>query len=85
MLESLFKQSLKADVYRCSSKYLFLKTLQIPQESTCAGVFFDKVAGSQNCNFIKRDYNTGFFWSARLPGIAENAGNHGIFFFLFII
>ena len=28
-------------------KYVFLKILQISQENTCFGVFFNKVAGSQ--------------------------------------
>ena len=28
--------------------------MQILQESTCVGVFFNKVTGPQNCNFIKK-------------------------------
>ena len=56
MLDSLFKQSLEVDIHRCYSK-----KLQISQESTCVRVFFNKVAGPQNCNFIKRDSNTGYF------------------------
>ena len=31
----------------------FFSISQISQESTCVGVFFNKVAGPQNCNFIK--------------------------------
>ena len=46
--EPFFKQSLDADIRRCSSKQLFLKTLQMSQESPCVGVFFNKVAGPQN-------------------------------------
>ena len=53
MLESLFKYSLEADIHRCSSKSLFLKSSQILQESICVAVFFSKVEGPQNCNVIK--------------------------------
>ena len=28
--------------------------MQISQESTCVGVFFNEIAGPQNCNFIKK-------------------------------
>ena len=35
-------------------KIIVLKKFQNSQESTCAGVFFNKVAGPQNCNFIKK-------------------------------
>ena len=28
--------------------------MQVSQESTCAGVFFNKVTDPQNCNFIKK-------------------------------
>ena len=45
VLESLFKSSLEVDVHRCSSKQLFLKGLQISQETTFIGIFFNKVAG----------------------------------------
>ena len=41
-------------VHRCSSKELFLKISQILQESIFVRVFFNKVAGLQNCNFIKK-------------------------------
>ena len=61
MLESLFKYSLEEDLQRCSSKQLFLKSLQISQGSTCTGVFFIKVAGPQNCNFIKKRHQYRFF------------------------
>ena len=33
---------------------MFLTCLQISQESTCIGVFFKKVAGPQNFNFVKK-------------------------------
>ena len=36
-----------------SLKLIVLKSLQISQESTCFGVFFNKVRGPQNYNFIK--------------------------------
>ena len=39
---------------RCFSKWLLLKILQISQESTWVGVFFNNVADPQNCNFIKK-------------------------------
>ena len=61
MLESLFKYSLEEDLQRCSSKQLFLKSLQISQGGTCVGVFFIKVAGPQNCNFIKKRLQCRFF------------------------
>ena len=34
--------------------------MQISQESTCVGVFFNKVAGLQNCTLLKRVSTTGF-------------------------
>ena len=34
---------------------------QYPQENSCVGVFFDKVAGLQDCNFIKKRLQTGAF------------------------
>ena len=40
---------------------LFLKSLQTSQESTCVGVFFNKVAGPQNCKFIKKRLHHRFF------------------------
>ena len=39
----------------------FLKKLQISQESTCVGVFFNKVAGPQNYNFVKQRLHHRFF------------------------
>ena len=43
-----------------------LKISQTLQENTCAGVFFNKVAGLQSASFIKRDCNTSaFLWSLR--------------------
>ena len=53
--ESFLKKSLEADIHRCSSKQLFLKSLPILQEITCVAVFFNKVARPQNCNFNKKD------------------------------
>ena len=35
--------------------------MQISQESTCVEVFFNKIAGSQNCNFIKRRLQHRYF------------------------
>ena len=35
--------------------------MQISQESTCVGVFFNKVVGPQNCNFIKKSLQHRFF------------------------
>ena len=35
-------------------KLPFFKNLQYLQENTCAGVFFNKVAGCKACNFIKK-------------------------------
>ena len=54
VLESLFKESLEADVHRCSSQELFLKSLHSSQKRTCTEVFFSNVAGPQNCNFIQK-------------------------------
>ena len=49
---SLFlKRNLEVDIHRCSSK-----KLQISQESICVGLFFNKVASPQNCNFIKKRF-----------------------------
>ena len=49
-----FKISLEAAINKYSSKQLFLKILQLSQESISVGGFFNKVAGPQNCNFIKK-------------------------------
>ena len=49
---------------RCSVKKCVLKVSQTSQENTCAGDFFNKVAGFQPANFLKRDSNTSSFqWS----------------------
>ena len=40
---------------------MFLKSLQISQETTCVGVFFNKVTGPQNCNFVKKRLHHRFF------------------------
>ena len=37
------------------------QVLQISQESNCVGVFFNKVAGLQKCNFIKKSLQHSFF------------------------
>ena len=37
------------------------QVLQISQESNCVGVFFNKVAGLQKCNFIKKRLQHSFF------------------------
>ena len=37
--------------------------MQISQENTCIGAFFNKVAGSHNCNFIKKRLLTQVFSS----------------------
>ena len=55
------KTSLEVDIHRCSSKELFLKSLQISREITRVRVFFNKVAGPQNCNFIKNRLQHKFF------------------------
>ena len=49
---------------RGSVKKVFLELLQTSRESTCVGVFFNKVAGFQSASFLKRDFNSGaFLWS----------------------
>ena len=40
---------------------MFLKSLQISQKNTCVGFFFNKVAGPQNCNFVKNRLHHRFF------------------------
>ena len=40
---------------------VFLKILQISQESTCVGVFFNNVAGLSPASFLKRGSNTNGF------------------------
>ena len=44
----------EAAVGRCSSKYVLIKISQYSQESTCVGVFLNKVAALKACNFIKK-------------------------------
>ena len=39
---------------------MFLNNLQNSREGTCVGIFFNKVAGPQNFNFIKKRLKTGF-------------------------
>ena len=46
--------SFKSSHRRCSVKKVFLKISQISKENTCVEVFFNKVAGLQACNFIKK-------------------------------
>ena len=54
----------------------FFSISQISQESTCVGVFFNKVAGPQNCNFAKKRRfleiceifkNNLFYWTSPVP------------------
>ena len=40
---------------------MFLKSLQISQEKTCVGVFFNKVTAPHNSNFIKKRLQHRFF------------------------
>ena len=40
---------------------MFLKSLKISQESICVGVFFNRVAGRQNCNINKKILQHRFF------------------------
>ena len=49
-----FRVCSKAAIGGVLWKKLFLKILQIPQESTCVGVSFYNVASLQACNFIKK-------------------------------
>ena len=42
-------------------KIIALKSLQISEKSTCVGVFFHKVVGPQNCNFIRKRFQSRFF------------------------
>ena len=62
-LAVVWKLNLEAVSRRCSSKYVFLKILQIFQENTCAGVSFIKLqaTGPALATLIKRDSNTGVF------------------------
>ena len=46
---------------RCSVKNVFLEISQNLPESTCVGVFFNKVAGLRPETLLKRDSNTGVF------------------------
>ena len=44
-------------------KILFFKSLQISQENTCVAIFFNKVTGTKNSNFItKRLQYIYFLW-----------------------
>ena len=42
-------------------KIIILKNFEILQECTCVRVFFNKVAGPQNCNFTKKRLQVRFF------------------------
>ena len=42
-------------------KKVSLKISQYSQENTCFGIFFNKVAGPQACNFIKKKIQQSFF------------------------
>ena len=56
-------QEPEAAVCRCSTKQMFLKVSQIPQQKTCVGVFFfNKVAEpAKSTTLIKGDSDTGVF------------------------
>ena len=51
----------RATLTRNNRSQMFLKILQYVQESTCAGVFLNKVAGFLAWNFIKKRPNTSVF------------------------
>ena len=60
---------------------MFLKSLKISRERTCVGVFFNKVAGSQNCNFTKkrlqhRYFPVNFVNCSKIPICVENVWTH---------
>ena len=42
-------------------KIIALKSLQISEKSACVGVFFHKVVGPQNCNWIRKRFQSRFF------------------------
>ena len=61
------EQISEAVVCRCSSKWVFLKVSQIPQETTCVESPFNKVAGPETstqvfsceiCEIFKNSYFT---------------------------
>ena len=54
MTEQLVYQTDKNSHRKCSVKKAFVKTSQYPQGNTGVGVFFNKVADLQTCNFIKK-------------------------------
>ena len=45
---------LEPAVLKCFLKYALLNNSQNSQESACVGVFFNKVAGPQNCNIFRK-------------------------------
>ena len=50
------------EVCSCFSKYVILRISQYSQENTCVGVLlYNKVAGIQACNFIKKSFQPRFF------------------------
>ena len=49
--------ALEAVVRRCSSKWIFLKILQIAQGTPVLESLFNKVAGQNICNFIKERFH----------------------------
>ena len=50
-IKSLYCKSFRSSHGRCLWKKVFL---EISQENTCVGVFFNKVVGVKACNFIKK-------------------------------
>ena len=66
---------------RCSVKNVFLEISQNLPESTCVGVFFNKVAGLRPETLLKRDSNTGVFRSIlgnflRTPFLQNPSGRY---------
>ena len=66
---------------RCSVKNVFLEISQNLPESTCVGVFFNKVAGLRPETLLKRDSNTGAFRSIlgnflRTPFLQNPSGRY---------
>ena len=50
----IFLKHSGAFVRRCSSKWVFLKFSKISWENICVGLYFYKVTGLQDCDFIKK-------------------------------
>ena len=52
MYANVYHFSKRRHEQKCSIKQVFSKLLQYWQENTCVGVFFNKIAGLQICNFF---------------------------------